>query len=127
MLLSHLAPGVMGPESGGDRTLEGMPAGSPLLQDHWEMHNVGLVPAKDERESVEGRPFHRTERTRGRGRSEEGGADRPPCPHRAVSRVLTSWLFGEALPADSLSQPSGASAACDCKTRSHASSLLRLK
>ena len=79
MLLSHLAPGVMGPESGGDRTLEGMPAGSPLLQDHWEMHNVGLVPAKDERESVEGRPFHRTERTRGRGREEEEEQTSPPA------------------------------------------------
>lgn len=113
----------------GTGTLEGTPAGSPLLQDHWEMHSVGLAPAKDERESVEGRPFHRKENRKDKreGREEEGGAGRPSCPHRAVSRVLTSWLSGEALPADSLPQPSGASAACDCRTRSRASSLLRLK
>ena len=59
----------------GTGTLEGTPAGSPLLQDHWEMHSVGLAPTKDERESVEGRPFHRKENRKDK-REEQAG---PPA------------------------------------------------
>lgn len=98
MLLSHVAPGVMGPESGGDRTMECTPAGSPLLQDHWEMQSVGWVPAKDERESWKAGPSTEQKgeqkgQEEGAG-EEEGGADRPSLPSRGYfegANFLAIW------------------------------------
>ena len=98
MLLSHVAPGVMGPESGGDRTVEGTPVGSPLLQDHWEMQSVGWVPAKDERASWKAGPSTEQKgeqkgQEEGAG-EEEGGADQPSLPSRGYfegANFLAIW------------------------------------